>query len=229
MPATSLKAKLESVKNEFEKSLNQFEASAGTDAKKIEQRYRKFQQIRQHIADSVMRPRLDEVAAEFPGVKHTLTSDIDGGTLVLAFPRTPERSALVEIDLSVTHDDVFEKVSFDYELRIIPVFIDFEKSSHLSQPLEDVDVPAVETWLDGVLTAFARTYLNMQFVEQYQRDNLATDLVLNRRFPCNLAAGCIEHKGVKYNFASVESMQLFKANPEKYLRLGGSASPSVRT
>jgi YHS domain-containing protein len=229
MTSTSLKAKLESVKTEFEKSVNQFEASAGADAKKIEQRYRTFQQIRQQVADTIVRPRLEEVASEFPGVKHTLTADIDGGTDVLIFPRTPERSAMVEVTLSVTHDDEFERVSFDYELRIIPVFIDFEKSSHLSQPLDRVDLTAVEAWLDDVLTGFARTYLNMQFVEQYQRDNLTTDLVLNRRFPCNLAAGCIEHKGVKYNFASVESMQLFEANPEKYLRLGGSASPSVRT
>ena len=62
MTSTSLKAKLESVKTEFEKSVNQFEASAGADATKIEQRYRTFQQIRQQVADTIVRPRLEAVS-----------------------------------------------------------------------------------------------------------------------------------------------------------------------
>jgi len=223
MTATSLKAKLDTVKDEFDKSINQFKSAAGTEATTLEERYRKFQQTRQNIAETVVKPRLEEVAAEFPGVKHTLTTDIDGGTLVLKFPRTPERAASIEVTLSVSHDDLFEKVLLDYELRIIPVFMEFDRASHLAQPLDSVDLNAVEWWLDDVLTRFARTYLNMQFIEQYQRDNLAIDPVLNRRFPRNLAAGCVEHKGVKYNFASSESMRLFSDNPDKYLRVGSDA------
>lgn len=222
MASTSLKAKLDRVKEEFEKSVKQMRDAAGADVKRLEQDYEKYQALRKRVAEEVIRPRLEEVAAQFPGVTHKLARDIDGATLVLSFPRSPERSATVEIRLSIGHDDSFENVLFSYELSIIPVFVQFEKHSHLLEPLDRVDLVKVEAWLDQVLTAFAKTYLNMQFVEQHQRGNMATDPVLNRRFPVNLSAGSVEHDGVQYQFASAESKRLFESDPEGYLRMDSS-------
>lgn len=219
---TSFKSKLDAVKAEFEKSVDKLKTAAATDAKDLESRYKLYEKARQDIAEKVIKPRLEQLAAEFPGIQHEVKRDIDGANLTLSFPRTQERSALVEVVLTISHDDAFKQVLFGYELRIIPVFMEFEKFSKLTLPLDGLMPEQVAAWLDERLLAFMKTYLNMQFVEQYQRDNMATDPVLNRRFPSNLAAGTIEHKGTKYHFASAESLNMFKASPEKYLSRIGS-------
>ncbi len=219
---SSFKSKLEAVKAEFAKSVDKLKTSAAADAKDLDKRYQQYEKVRIELAEKVIKPRLDELVAQIPGVKHDLKKDIDGANLILSFPRTQERSALVEIILSISHDDAFKQVLFGYELRIIPVFMEFEKFSKLTLPLDGLKSDLVAAWLDERLLSFMKTYLNMQFVEQYQRDNMATDPVLNRRFPSNLAAGTIEHKGTTFRFASPDSMKMFKENPEKYVsRLGG--------
>mgnify|MGYP001330824517 CR=1 FL=1 len=223
MPTEStLKSKLESVKAEFNQSIEKLRADAAASAKDLEQRYKQYAKAREEIAAKVVQPRLEELAAQIPGMQHELQRDIDGGRLILRFPRTPERAALIEVDLSIAHDDAFKKILFTYELRIIPVFMEFDKFSQFSQPLDNLQLPAVADWLDERLLAFMKTYLNMQFVEQYGKDNMATDPVLSRRFPRNLAAGDVEHKGVRYYFVTNESMAMFKANPDSFLgRSGG--------
>lgn len=219
---STFKSKLDAVKAEFSQSVDKLKAAAATDAKDLDKRYQQYEKMRQELAEKVIKPRLEEIAAEVPGVQHDLKKDIDGATLTLSFPRTAERAALVELILSISHDDSFKQVMFGYELRIIPVFMEFEKFSKLMLPLEGLKTEAVAAWLDERLLSFMKTYLNMQFVEQYQKENMATDPVLNRRFPSNLAVGTIEHKGSKFKFASAESMAMFKTNPEKYInRLGG--------
>ncbi len=219
---STFKSKLDAVKAEFAQSVEKLKSSAATDAKDLESRYKLYEKTRQEIAEKVIKPRLEQIAAEIPGVKHEVKRDIDGGVLTLQFPRTPERAALIELTLTISHDDAFKQALFGYELRIIPVFMEFDKFSKLALPLDGLDVNKVAEWLDERLLAFMKTYLNMQFVEEYQRGNMATDPVLNRRFPSNLAVGAIEHKGTKYHFASPESMAMFKDSPEKYLgRLGG--------
>jgi len=185
---SSFKSKLEAVKAEFAKSVDKLKTSAAADAKDLDKRYQQYEKVRIELAEKVIKPRLDELVAQIPGVKHDLKKDIDGANLILSFPRTQERSALVEIILSISHDDAFKQVLFGYELRIIPVFMEFEKFSKLTLPLDGLKSDLVAAWLDERLLSFMKTYLNMQFVEQYQRDNMATDPVLNRRFPSNLAA-----------------------------------------
>lgn len=219
---SSLKSKLESVKVEFDQSIEKLRTEAASNARELEQRFKQYEQVRAEIAEKVLKPRLEELAAQIPGMQHELQRDIDGGRLILRFPRTPERAALIEVDLSIAHDDAFKKVLFTYELRIIPVFMEFDKFSQFSQPLDNLQLSAVADWLDERLLAFMRTYLNMQFVEQYGKDNMATDPVLSRRFPRNLAAGEVEHKGVRYYFVTNESMAMFKADPDDFVgRAGG--------
>lgn len=218
----SFKSKLEAVKAEFAQTVDKLKTAAAADAKDLEKRYQQYEKMRTELAEKVIKPRLEQIAAEVPGVQHDLKRDIDGANLTLSFPRTKERAALVELILSISHDDSFKQVIFGYELRIIPVFMEFEKFSKLSLPLEGLKTEQVGAWLDERLVSFMKTYLNMQFVEQYQKENLATDPVLNRRFPANLAVGTIEHKGAKYQFVSAESKKMFEANPEKYVnRVGG--------
>jgi len=219
---SSFKGKLDAVKAEFAQTVDKLKSAAAADAKDLEKRYQQYEKMRAELAERVIKPRLEEIAREVPGLQHDLKKDIDGAMLTLSFPRTPERAALIELILSISHDDSFKQVMFEYELRIIPVFIEFEKFSKLMLPLDGLKTDLVAAWLDERLLAFMKTYLNMQFVEQYQRENMATDPVLNRRFPSNLAVGTIEHKGSKFQFASAESMTMFKTDPEKYVnRLGG--------
>ncbi len=216
----SFATKFAAVRAEFEGKVREMGNAAASDAKRLQERYAKYEELRKKIAETIVQPRLDELSRQFPGVKPELKRDIDGARLTLSMPRTPERSALVEIDLGISHDDSFEKVLLAYELRIIPVFIEFEKHSRLTVALDGADLKMISAWLDGQLLAFAKTYLDMQFIEYYQKENIATDPVLNRRFPRTLAVGTHSHSGTEYAFASKESLEMFKADPARYIRLG---------
>lgn len=212
-------ARLQAVKAEYNASIDALKLKAGSDAKRLERRYAQYEQVRKEIASTILEPRLKELANQFPEVRSSISRNIDGGQVTISFPRTPERPALVELVLSVAHDDAFDKVLLEYELHIIPVFIEFEKHSRLALPIDGMDLGAAARWLDDRLIGFAKTYYSMQFIEYYQRDNIATDPVLNRRIPRNLAVASIEHKGATYCFASEESLKMFKADPDKFVRL----------
>jgi YHS domain-containing protein len=108
----------------------------------------------------------------------------------------------------------------DYELEILPVYIDYERSSHLEIPLSEVTDDKVATWLDDRLLSFVKTYLSMEFSPQYQRQHLVVDPVAETQFPKSFAAGSIEHNGQTYYFASQESLDAFRQHPEQFTKGG---------
>ena len=218
MPATtSLSTRFDEAQREFEQRIESARKSAGAELVGLEQRYEKFESLRRDLSESVVKPIVNEFVSRFPDTKIEQARDIDGGRFVLTIPRTPERSALMEITFTASHDGPFKNVFVDYELRILPVFIQFERSARFEAPLDSLDPNKLRDWIVERLVAFNKTYLDMQFVEQYQRGSLTTDPVLNRRFPKKLAIGSAKHGQAEYFFATPESKALFEKDPAKYL------------
>ena len=66
----------------------------------------------------------------------------------------------------------------------------------------------------GVHTA---TYFEMYFTEQYQKESMETDVVMDIRFPQRIAAGTAEYQGQTHHFYTNESLHEFEQNPSLYV------------
>ncbi len=168
------------------------------------------------MREEVARPRLEKLAKTFPQAQAKTSSTAEGGTVTLNFAKSVECPAAVTLKLSQAHDTDIRKLLLTYDLEILPVFIKFNRHSQLEQPLEKVDYDAIANWLDEHLVEFVHTYLSIQFVDQYQQDNLVTDPVSRTRFPPNVAKSTLERGGKKYYFMCDQTRQDFERNPSQY-------------
>ena len=64
---------------------------------------------------------------------------------------------------------------------------------------------------------FTRTYLELYFTDQYQKQSLETDPVMHIRFPRAFAAGKKEYQGRTYHFYTKGSLQDFEKAPSQYI------------
>ena len=114
-------------------------------------------------------------------------------------------------------DDPTLAALIDYRLEILPIFIKFDSHDQLVIPIDNPDEGAVAAWIDDKLVAFTRTYFEMYFTEQYQKQSFEMDPVMNIRFPRAFAAGMKEYQGRTYHFYTKESLQAFGNSPSQYV------------
>ena len=139
----------------------------------------------------------------------------------LHFATTPDRPAIVDVTFNLSHDGRVENVILEYHLRIVPLFLKIDRDApRFEFPLDDPDEQAIENWLEDQIVSFVRTYLSLQFVNEYQKENLVTDVVMNSRFPKGLAKATVQHDGNTYYFASEDSRRQFEMDPSKYVTAG---------
>lgn len=218
MPATTtdFAARLEDAFKSVDQKIADLRAKAGQRAVELGSRFEKFEEVRALLRDEILAPRMDAVARKC-GVP-TVEKKASRGHAVatLTFPRSDDRQALIQLSFAASVDDDVKSLLLDHELTIIPVFMKFEKTSRLEQPLDNVDMGAVARWIDDRLLGFVETWLKMPFVQQYQGENLVTDPVLNARFPKKLAAETRKHGALTLHFVTKESAAEFDKDPKKY-------------
>jgi YHS domain-containing protein len=115
------------------------------------------------------------------------------------------------------HDGPIENAIIDYRLEILPIFIKFDSHDQLVIPIDDPSEDTIATWIDDKLVGFTRTYFEMYFTEQYQKQSFVMDHVMNIRFPSAFAAGETEYQGRTYHFYTKESLQAFEKAPSEYV------------
>jgi len=143
--------------------------------------------------------------------------ELHGGTMTLVVPYSDECPAKVELSFRLGHDGPIENAILEYDLEIIPIFIAFEKHDQLVISVDNPDEDAVAAWIDDKLVGFTRTYFEMYFTEQYQRESMETDPVMSIRFPRAFAAGKGEYQGRTYYFYTKGSLHEFERGPSKYV------------
>jgi len=180
-------------------------------------RYDQFVVLLKDIAQTIVRPRVDKLMEFYDNLERTPQQHRHGGDVVLSFQKTPNCLANVKLKLSGTHDASIENVVFSFDLEIIPVFIEYERHSVFTMPMAEPDRAAFTKWLDDRLVAFTKTYLSLQFNDQYQRSEMVTDPVSGTRFPKSFAQGTKNHLGAVYYFISPATMSDFEKNPQQYL------------
>jgi YHS domain-containing protein len=199
------------------KRQTQMNAEAGKSYSEQQKRYELFKQIRQKFVSEFAKPRLEKLATLFPRMQGTPESRPEGDTVSLKFPKTAECPATVTLKLSLAHDSDIRNVVLTYDLEILPVFLKFDSHAQFGIPVEQPDYDAASAWLDDLLVKFVHIYLSIQFMDQYQQDNLVTDPVSRTRFPEAFAAGSLQQGGKTYFFMCDQTRQDFQQNPSKYV------------
>jgi YHS domain-containing protein len=191
--------------------------------RKLQARYQQFLKSAERVR-TILTPRVAAFEASLKGAHKSVTRlDIgsgekqDQGTVVaFQFPHTEECPAYLALRFELSHDESIENLLLTYDLEMMPIFIQFKKHDELASPVDRLDEPAITDWFDRCAVEFTRTFVEMQFNPQYQRENLAKDVVLGLIFPKVFSAGKVESNGVTYHFFSEDSLRQFQKAPERY-------------
>jgi YHS domain-containing protein len=193
-----------------------------------EQRFMRFIALAECV-QAILQPRIEAFTAVnvFKDVKQTVRLELQGPeergfhgrTITLLVPFSDACPGKVELSFRLGHDGPIENALIDYHLEIVPIFIKFNGHDQLIISIDEPDEGAIATWIDDRLVEFTRTYFEMYFTNQYQKQSFEMDPVMNLRFPRAFAAGKKEYQGRIYHFYTKESLQAFEDDPSRFVDL----------
>jgi YHS domain-containing protein len=119
--------------------------------------------------------------------------------------------ARIRLRLSAATDHDVRRLILNYDLEIIPVFIQFDSHKQADWPVEAIDRQAVAAWIDDRIVDFVKTYLSLHTNEHYLKDHMVQDPIAGVRFPKYAAAATVEWSGKTYYFIGEETRREFEA------------------
>ena len=191
-----------------------------------EQRFMRFVALAERI-HAILQPRIEAFTKVnvFKDIEPNVSLELrgpeergfHGRTTTLSVPSSDACSGKVELSFRLGHDGPIENAIMDYRLEILPIFIKFDSHDQLVIPIDNPSEDAIAAWIDDKLVGFTRTYFEMYFTEQYQKQSFEMDPVMNIRFPRAFAAGEKEYLGLTYHFYTKESLEAFEKAPSEYV------------
>ena len=191
-----------------------------------EQRFMRFVALTERI-HAILQPRIEAFTKVnvFKDIEPNVSLELrgpeergfHGRTTTLSVPSSDACSGKVELSFHLGHDGPIENAIIDYRLEILPIFIKFDSHDELVIPIDNPSEDAIAAWIDDKLVGFTRTYFEMYFTEQYQKQSFEMDPVMNLRFPRAFAAGKKEYQRQTYHFYTKESLQAFEKTPSEYV------------
>lgn len=223
-----LKQRLSKEFSGLTETISKVQADAAKEFQDAKARYESFRALAVRVVEEVIDPRVEALKGFFQNVvvkRELFTAGAPaavphGGRLTLALSHTMECPAKVTLSLQIGHDEKIENLIVGYRLEILPIFFDYKKSDELATPIAAANLEEVARWLDDRLVGFVRDYLKIQTIDNYQRELLVTDPVLNHRFPRTFAKTQRTHKGSTYYFLTDETAADFDKDPSRYLAAG---------
>ncbi len=192
-----------------------------------DQRFQRFVALAGHIR-GILQPRIEAIMEVniFKHARRSLGLERHGPegralheeTITLSVPYSDECPAIAVLSFHVGHDGPIENAVINYGLEILPIYVEFESRATLVVSIDNPSDEAIAAWIDDRLVEFTRTYLELYFTAQYQKQSLETDPVMNIQFPRAFAAGKREYHGRTYHFYTAESLQQFDKDPSNYLK-----------
>jgi YHS domain-containing protein len=126
--------------------------------------------------------------------------------------------ARIRLRFSVSTDRDVRKVILNYDLEIIPIFMQFDAHQEAEWPLDEFDLRRAADWLDDRIVDFVRTYLSLHESEHYLKDHMVEDPVAGVRFPRFAAGTSLQWGGKTYYFIGEETRREFEATHEAAAR-----------
>ena len=190
-----------------------------------ERRWQTFGVLADRLVQTIIRPRLERLAGYFENAHLLAPDEAPRYRCVCHFRHTDRFPATTTLSLAVSSSTEVEDLTASYELQILPLFFRFEGRSEVAFPLDAVEEAQLTGWVEERMVAFVDTYLRLEGLEPYHRENLVTDPVSGLRFSKGLAAAQMQHQNQTYYFFLKACQEKFAADPQRYLEgravLGG--------
>ena len=213
----TLEARIEAELAAADDRIRTIRQEAAGEFQDLEARHRRFVEIGHTLIEDPRAGQLKKLEAMFDNAQVTRHEGRSGYYGVIEFRNTPRFPATVKLKIGLSHDAAIRHIALSCDVEILPVFMDYERHDEITFPLEQVDSDALFAWLDDKIVGFVRTYMELQFAEQYQMENLVTDPVIGMRFPKIQAAAQEKRAQHTYYFLTEDSHTLFKENPDRYV------------
>jgi len=200
-----------------ESRLGRIRLEAAADYENLAERYRQFVGITEKLLSDPRAGYLKKLAERFDNAELTRTQTRSGFLGELRFRYTANFPASVTLSLALTHDSTVRNVFVTYDVEILPIFMNYERHDEISFPVDGFDFDKAFAWVDDKIVQFVRTYMELQFAEQYQKENLVTDPVVSVRFSKIHAHSQETYRGTTFHFLTGDSAMLFKESPERFV------------
>ncbi|MHC4136558.1 MAG: hypothetical protein ACYTDU_03345 [Planctomycetota bacterium] len=200
-----------------EDRLSKVRGKAAADFENLAERYQHFVEIAEKILSDPRAGYLRKLAERFDNAEFARSETRIGFFGELRFRYTAQFPASVTLSLALTHDSTVRNVFVTYDVEILPIFMNYERHDEISFPVDAFDFDQVFAWVDDKIVQFVRTYMELQFAEQYQKENLVTDPVVGVRFSKIHAHAQEAYHGTTFFFLTEDSHTLFMDNPERFV------------
>lgn len=190
-----------------------------------ERRWKQFGMLADRLVQTIIRPRMEKLVTYFENGQFLPPEQPSRYHCVCQFQPTERFPAKVKLELSVTTDGQAEKLIVQEQLQILPVFFQFPSESEITFPLDGVDEGRLTAWVEERMIAFVDTYLRLEQLEPYQRDNLVLDPVCGMLIQKSLAGAHLEYQGRTYYFCVEDCRNKFAGDPARYLESVKSPAP----
>lgn len=173
----------------------------------LEQRER-FAAVARLKVDSVIRPRMDELARHFDNATITERHGDSDFHSVCEFSHTPRFPATVTFDICLLPGDDYTALTARYSLEILPVLMEFKRDEERSFPLEDAD-EAMGLWVEEKIVEFVDTYLRLETHPLYQKENIVIDPVCGMQIAATASTSSVVLTGHTVYFCSEVCKEAF--------------------
>ncbi len=171
----------------------------------------------ERLVEEIILPRMQELVSAFGKTEFLERDSRDQTTLVLKFPHSARFPARTTLRMSIAHDQEIKKILIHYDLEILPIFIQYNKHAQLEVPLDSIDDQKIASWVEDRLLEFTKTYLELEFADQYQKANVVTEPVAGLRVSKLICEADCEYQGHRYYFLTEENKEQFLQDPSRYV------------
>ncbi len=179
-------------------------------------RQRRFEQLAEHLLESVIRPRLDVVAVPFNAQPIANRGPFH---CAYGFGYSERFPVTLRVEFAIEFDARAEVVSVCYELHMMPVFIKYSAHDKMTLPLDEVSEENVAAWVERRLLEFLDTYLRIDRGEPTLDEDLVTDPVCGMRLRRSDAVAQEDHRGHPYYFCTEACRRQFSEEPQRFVRV----------
>lgn len=172
-----------------------------------QQRLANFEQLLSELP-SIWRPRLEALIQHF-GDRVKVTPQIASTSRGVTLDFQSNLARIV-LRLTASTDADVRQVVLDYNLEIVPIFMQFDSHQQASWPLDAIDRDGIAQWIDDRLVGFVKTYLSLHENECYLKEHMVEDPIAKVRFPKFAAATNLDWNGQTYYFVGNETRREFE-------------------
>jgi YHS domain-containing protein len=166
------------------------------------------------LITTVVKPRLDALAAQFPSAR-TMT-DEQGRWYACWLASSDRFPVTAKVEFVVEHDPSVAHLYVRYEAYLMPVFFQFQPHDKLTMPLDQVDQNRVVQWVEERIFEFLETYLRHDRGTDDLEDTV-TDPVCGMRLRRSDAREQADYRGHAYFFCSQECREKFERRPGSFV------------